>query len=81
MNILQLVSIGFEVVAMLLGILLFVQKKKSWGGCLALTFAIYVYYDLANLFNLAVGQGLLRGLFFIASISILWAVWRIYREA
>ncbi|MFH1576831.1 MAG: hypothetical protein ABID35_04750 [Candidatus Margulisiibacteriota bacterium] len=81
MNILQMVSIGIELVAAVLGVLLAVGKKKPWGWCIALCFAIYVYYDLARLFNFAVSQDLLRSLFFLASISILWAIWQVYKEA
>jgi len=81
MNILHTVSIIFELIVVLLGFLLAVQKKKVWGWFLMLTFAIYVYYDLSGLVSLTISQDLLRGLFFIASLSILWVVWSIYREA
>ena len=81
MNILQFISIGLEAVAVVVGVLLAVQKKKAWGWCIALCFAIYVYYDLVGLLGLAANDIILRGLFFIATISILWAVWRVYREA
>jgi len=81
MNILQMVSIGLEVVVIVLGVLLALKKKKTWGWCIALCFAIYVYYDLAGLFNFAVGQGVLRIIFFIATTSILWAIWQVYKEA
>jgi hypothetical protein len=81
MNILQSISIGIEVLVLVLGIMLAVQKKKMWGWCIALCFAIYVYYDLANLLTLNVDLVILRSLFFVASLSILWAVWKIYQEA
>ncbi|MFH1683625.1 MAG: hypothetical protein ABIA67_01950 [Candidatus Margulisiibacteriota bacterium] len=81
MNILQSISITIEVLIMILGVMIAVEKKKAWGWCIALCFAIYVYYDLAGLLNFTVGSGLLRILFFIASISIFWAIWRIYKEA
>jgi len=80
MNILQVVSISFEVLVALLGLLLLIQKKKAWGAGIALTFAIYVYYDLANLFKFSVAQDILRLVFFIASLSVLWAIWRVYEE-
>lgn len=76
----QVVSISFELIVALLGVLIALKKKKSWGWGITLTFAVYVYYDLANLFEFSVSQALLRSLFFIASLSILWSVYRIYRE-
>ncbi|MBN1625575.1 MAG: hypothetical protein JW944_03540 [Deltaproteobacteria bacterium] len=80
MNILQSISIGIEVLVLVLGVMLALQKKKHWGWLIALCFAIYVFYDLAGLLTFNVNTVVLRVLFFIASISILWAVWRVYRE-
>ena len=55
-------------------------KGKKHGWCLALTFAIYVFYDLANFFDLGIEKAFLSVIFFIATISILWFVWREYNE-
>ena len=46
----------------------------------ALTFAIYVVYDLGRLLHWNVGEGILSVLFLIASLSALYAVWGLYRE-
>ncbi len=56
-----------------------VQKKK-YGYGIFLTFAIYVFYDLAKLVNYSINSDILYGIFFIASLSALWAVWMIYKE-
>jgi len=81
MNILRLVSILLEIIVAVLGIMLATVKKKKYGWCIALTFAIYVFYDLAHFRPLSVSQNLLHILFFIATISILWVVWRIYKKS
>jgi hypothetical protein len=81
MNTLQSVSILLEIVVALLGIMLATVKKKKYGWCITLTFAIYVFYDLAHFFALKVSQSLLHLLFFIATISILWVVWRLYKRS
>jgi hypothetical protein len=81
MNILQLISIFLEIVVATLGVLLAVSKKKMYGWFIALTFVIYVFYDLANLFTLNVSQDLLYTFFLLATLSILWATWRIFLEA
>jgi hypothetical protein len=78
---LQPVSIILEAMVVLTGLMLAVKKKKSYGWCIALTFGIYIYYDLANYLALGVSKGVLSVLFFIASVSILWAVTEIYRKA
>jgi hypothetical protein len=48
---------------------------------LAFTFAAYVLYDLARLLQWPVEGSLLSGLFLIATITALVAVWGLYRES
>jgi hypothetical protein len=81
MNALQVISILLEVLVVALGIMLVVGKKKMYGLCIALTFVLYVFYDLANLLSLHITQDSRGILFIIATISILWAVWNIFLEA
>jgi hypothetical protein len=80
-NVLQIISIILEAVVAVFGIMLALSKGKSYGWFIALTFAIYVFYDIANLIPLNVSIHLLYPIFFVATVSILWAVWRILREA
>ncbi len=81
MNVLQMISILLEVVVAALGIMLVIRKKKIYGWCIALTFVLYVFYDLANLLSWSVPQDSLDVLFFVATLSILWAVWNIFLDA
>jgi hypothetical protein len=76
-----LISILLEMVVAALGIALAVRKKKKYGWFIALTFILYIFYDLANLFPLPVSQDLLSFVFFAATASILWAIWNIFLEA
>lgn len=78
---LQYISIVLEFMVMLLGLMLATLKLKSYGWFIALTFAIYVFYDLARLIAFKVPGNVLTSLFFIATLSILWAVWQIYLES
>jgi len=81
MNLLHLLSILLEVVVAALGVMLAVCKKKMYGWCIAVTFALYVVYDLANLLAWNISQDTLYTIFFVATISILWAVWNIFLES
>jgi len=81
MNLLHLLSILLEAVVAALGIMLATSKKKIYGWCIALTFVLYVVYDLANLLALNISQDTLYMIFFVATLSILWAVWNIFLEA
>lgn len=81
MEILVIMSLVAEATAAVLGMALAISKKKDIGWGIALTFAIYVFYDAVRFFNLHVSNNVIGFLFFIASLSILWVVWRIYEEA
>jgi hypothetical protein len=81
MNRLHLLSILLEAVVAALGVMLAISKKKMYGWCIAVTFVLYVVYDLANLLALNISEDTLYMIFFVATLSILWAVWNIFLEA
>jgi len=81
MNLIHLVSILLELVVAVIGVMLAISKKKIYGWFIALTFVLYVFYDLAYFLYLPVSQDLLYYLFFVATLSILWAIWNIFLEA
>jgi hypothetical protein len=56
------------------------RKRTPYLYGLAFTFAIYVLYDLAQLAQVDVEEGILSVLFLIATVSALIAVWGLYRE-
>jgi hypothetical protein len=81
MNALQTISILLELMVVALGLMLVIGKKKMYGWCIALTFILYVFCDLANLLSLHISEDSLDILFFMATLSILWAIWNIFLEA
>ncbi len=81
LNALQTISILLEFVVVALGLMLVIGKKKMYGWCIALTFILYIFYDLANLLSLHISGETLDILFFMATLSILWAIWNIFLEA
>src|SRR6516225_979354 len=56
------------------------RKGKPYIYGLAFTFGAYVLYDLARLLQWDVQGGVLSGLFLLATITALIAVWGLYRE-
>lgn len=80
METLQLISIALEliIVAIALGIAL--KKKMMYGWGFALTFAIYVFYDLANVFSWEISVLVLQISFFIATISMLVSILEVYKK-
>ncbi len=79
MNELQTFSIMVEMAVAIVGLLIWLQRRKTYGGYIFLTFTIYGFYDIIRLWGLGVPEIILRILFAVASVSILVAVWRQYR--
>lgn len=76
----QYISIIIELIIAILGIMIFFKKKKLYGWGFFLTFAIYVFYDLSKLLGWAVSGNILYAIFFVASLSALYAVWGVYNS-
>ena len=79
LEILQYLSILIEAFVAIIGIVIVIRGNK-FGYGLLITFAIYVFYDLANQFQLNINPDVLYSLFFIASISILWFAWGLLKN-
>lgn len=80
METLQLLSILGEAVIAFLAILTAVRFGRVYGWCLALTFSVYVYYDLSNLYDWQFGRMYLPVAFAIATAAALCAIWSIYKR-
>ena len=76
---LLVVSIALEVAVAIIAALA-AMKGRAYLFGLALTFAIYVLYDLGRLLGWEVEKGVLSVLFLVASASALYAVWGLYRD-
>jgi len=74
-----LASIILEVAVAIVAVLAARQGRPYLYG-LAFTFAAYVLYDLARLLDWEVEGPLLSGLFLLATITALIAVWGLYKE-
>ena len=68
-------AVGLAIVAVVAA-----RKGKPYIYGLAFTFGAYVLYDLARLLQWDVQGGLLSGLFLLATITALIAVWGLYRD-
>jgi hypothetical protein len=77
--VLLIASIALEVAVAIVAVLAAVKERPYLYG-LALTFAIYVLYDLGRLLGWNVEKGILSVLFLLASASALFAVWALYRD-
>jgi hypothetical protein len=74
-TVLQVLAVVIECIVALAGIRLATKGKKVYGWWIALTFALYVVFDLSRLGFLPKDEGVISPLFLVASLSILYAVW------
>ena len=79
MNYIQLISILLELVIAVLFLIVALRGKKYFYG-LFVTFAIYVFYDLSRLFLWNIQEGLLTGIFLVATLGALYSAWNIYKD-
>lgn len=73
-----ILSIILEVAVAVLAIMA-ARKRTPYLYGLALTFGIYVLYDLARIMQVNVQEGILSALFLLATVSALVAVWGLYK--
>jgi hypothetical protein len=78
-ELLQYFSIFVEAVIAVFGILM-IRKKKIYGWGFLITFGIYVFYDFSKLMNWDISANILYPLFFAATLSALFAVWKVYKK-
>ena len=77
--VIQYFSIVIEFLIAVMGLMIVFKKKKIYGWGIFATFGIYVFYDFAKLLNWNISSNILYGLFFIATLSAWWAVFKIYK--
>jgi hypothetical protein len=75
-----IISIILEAAVAIIAVLA-ARKGNPYIYGLAFTFAAYVLYDLGRLLQWDVQGGLLSGLFLLATIAALIAVWGLYRKS
>jgi len=76
----QLVATIAEVAVAVLALLVAWQKKKMYGGFVAITFALFVIFDLDRIFSLDISPDFHAFIFLVACLSMLYAVWLMWKE-
>lgn len=77
-DMLQLLSILLEGVIFVMCLRMALLRKKFYGYGLALTFGIYIFYDLAHHYDLNITPQVMQTLFFVATVSALLCVTHLY---
>ena len=77
---LQPLSIFIEAIICIIALALSIMKKKIYGWFIALTFGIYVVYDIVAFMETPISPSVVAIIFLIATLSMLYGVWLLYRE-
>ncbi len=79
-NYLQIIAVFLEVAVTVVAILIATIKKKKYGGCIAVTFGLFVLFDLVRIFSLPLTDEVHALIFLIACSSMLYGAGLMYRE-
>lgn len=77
---LQPLSIFIEVMICIIALGIGMLKKKIYGWFIALTFGIYVVYDIVAFMDTSLSPSIVAIIFLIATLSMLYVVWILYNE-
>jgi hypothetical protein len=80
MQIISYISILLEVVVVFFSLKIAIVKKQTYGWALAVTFIIYIFYDLARVQNWSTYALYLVDGFLAASISAVVATYLLYKK-
>jgi hypothetical protein len=78
---LQLIASLAEVFIALIAIRIAVQKKKTYGWFIAVTFGLFVVFNIIRVFALGIQAELDALVFLLAGVSMLCAVWLMWKES
>jgi hypothetical protein len=76
----QMIATLVEVVIAVLALFVAWQKKKMYCGFVAITFALFVIFDIGRIFAIDVSPDLHAVIFLLACLSMLYAVWLMWQE-
>ncbi len=77
---LQIIAVLLEVAVMVIAGGIAIRQKKSYGWCIAVTFGLFVLFDIGRLFSLPLPDAAHALIFLVACGSMLYGVWLMYRE-
>jgi len=80
METINYISVILEAIVAIFGIAIALNKKSVYGWGIALTFSIYVFYDLARIQSWQISSTITSVSFLIATISALFAAYLIYKN-
>jgi len=79
-ELLQSLAVLVECAVAIIGIVIATRNRKQYGWFIAITFALFVLFDIFRIFAQPIPDLVHAVIFFIACASMLYAVWLIANE-
>jgi hypothetical protein len=79
-NLIQIIAILIECAVVVIAVLIAIRNNKMYGWFIAITFALFVLFDLIRILFEYGLSGIHSLLLFVACVSMLYAVWLIYTD-
>ena len=77
---LQIIAVFLEVAVTAIAVAIATRRKKYYGWCIAVTFGLFVLFDIGRLFSWPLSDEAHSLIFLVACGSMLYGVWLIYGE-
>jgi galactitol-specific phosphotransferase system IIC component len=77
---LQIIAVLIEVVITVIAVLLATRRQKPYGWGIAVTFGLFVIFDIIRIFALPVPEAAQALSLLVACGSMLYAIWLMYKE-
>ena len=80
-DVLQIIAVLFEIIIACAMVAIATSRKKFYGWFIAVTFGLFVVFDIARIFATDIPEDLHALIFLVASGSMVFAAWLIYNES
>jgi len=77
---LQVIAVLLEMGVAVTALLIATRYRKSYGWCIAVTFSLFILFDLGRICVLPIPDTAHSLILLIACGSMLYGVWMLYRE-
>jgi hypothetical protein len=77
---LQIIAVLLEAAVTVIAVVIATRQKKYYGWCIAVTFGLFVLFDIGRLFAWPLSDEAHSLIFLVACGSMLYGVWLIYGE-
>jgi len=77
---LQIIAVLLEVAVTMVAVVIATRNRKAYGWCIAITFGLFVLFDIGRLVSLPIPDAVHALIFLVACGSMLYGVWLMYKE-